>query len=269
MKERPILMSGPLVVAALDGRKTMTRRIVNLDKLRVRLPREVRSDPVGIPWLDDAPLVAPPGTYRAQMNPHGAVSIDVGGRWLGVKPGEFHFVCPYADGDTHLGNYGGERQLWTVTPRDSRLWVREAWEDPADFCPWHQTSVLGAPCWCSDRTKVNYRATPDRGDDNRRWRPSIHMPRWACRLLLDVTAVRVERLHDIAEEDARAEGVGMRELHDWPGSSDRYYGDEGGAANYRRSFALLWGQINGVESWQANPWCWCITFRRVVEERAA
>ncbi|CUJ54281.1 hypothetical protein [Achromobacter sp. 2789STDY5608628] len=90
--------------------------------------------------------------------------------------------------------------------------------------------------------------------------PSIHMPRWACRLVLEITGVRVERLNDISEEDARAEGCPFTwdgnqyeppppEVDSWQG-----YG--------RASFSLLWSQINGPESWNSNPWVWVVEFRR-------
>lgn len=91
--------------------------------------------------------------------------------------------------------------------------------------------------------------------------PSIHMPRFACRLVLEITSVRVERLQDISEADARAEGCPFTwdgkqyeppppEIDSWQG-----YG--------RASFSLLWSQINGAESWRANPWVWVVEFRPI------
>lgn len=93
--------------------------------------------------------------------------------------------------------------------------------------------------------------------------PSIHMPRAACRLVLEITGVRVERLNAISEEDARAEGCPFTwdgnqyeppppEVDSWQG-----YG--------RASFSLLWSQINGPDSWAANPWVWVVEFRRIEE----
>ncbi len=78
------------------------------------------------------------------------------------------------------------------------------------------------------------------------WTPSIHMPRWASRITLEITGVRVERLQDISAEDAAAEGLTDRaKMHD---------------------FGVLWSSIYGDESWQANPWVWVIEFKRVEVE---
>lgn len=103
-------------------------------------------------------------------------------------------------------------------------------------------------------TRFHYRATEDAG--GLRWRPSIHMPRWASRITLEVTGVRVEQLHSISDADAIAEGV------QWHRSS----GVEcpaGLAMGPRESYRLLWEQINGAGSWSLNPFVWCISFRRV------
>jgi len=81
---------------------------------------------------------------------------------------------------------------------------------------------------------------------SRRSCPSIHMPRWACRLVLEITGVRVERLQDISVTDAWAEGV--------PHSPD---------VNPAHEFQALWESINGAESWEANPWVWAISFQRI------
>ena len=122
-----------------------------------------------------------------------------------------------------------------------RLWVRETWGCDA---PLEEARAKWDDAMPADETIacLFYRATHDPmrdGGDPARWRPAIHMPRWASRLALDVTGVRLERLHAITEADARAEGVADR-------------------AAYER----LWGEINGAESWDANPWVWVIAFRR-------
>ncbi|WP_250602200.1 hypothetical protein [Serratia marcescens] len=86
-------------------------------------------------------------------------------------------------------------------------------------------------------------------------RPSIHMPRWASRILLEITTVRVERLNDISEEDAKAEGVAPSQHIITPPE-----------ALYRVGFLKLWQSIYGEESWSANPWVWVIEFKQVSEE---
>jgi len=100
-----------------------------------------------------------------------------------------------------------------------------------------------------------------------RWRPSIHMPRWASRITLEITGIRVERLHEISFEDAKAEGVERRVVCDgW-----REYGlppDVEAAGTHplqsaRESYTSLWQSINGPGSWNANPWVWVVEFRRV------
>ncbi|HBW1978212.1 TPA: morphogenetic protein [Klebsiella quasipneumoniae] len=91
------------------------------------------------------------------------------------------------------------------------------------------------------------------------WRPSIHMPRWASRILLEITDVRVERLNAISQEDAQAEGM---ELAGWrPTYSDPDSGGE--VITPYDNFAELWSSIYGDESWKANPWVWVISFKRV------
>lgn len=111
-----------------------------------------------------------------------------------------------------------------------RLWVRETWAFHPDFPESTRRAIHRADAG------VEY--------DVPRWRPSIHMPRWASRIMLEITGVRVERLQDISESDAESEGVAA---HD----------------TARKAFACLWNDINGAGSWAANPWVWCVSFKRV------
>lgn len=91
-----------------------------------------------------------------------------------------------------------------------------------------------------------------------RWRPSIHMPRWASRITLEITDVRVERLQDVSAKDAKAEGCQPPDLPtEIAGVAGDYVADE------RTSFAILWNRINGAGSWDANPWVWVVEFRQV------
>ncbi|MDX7082527.1 hypothetical protein [Serratia marcescens] len=97
-----------------------------------------------------------------------------------------------------------------------------------------------------------------------KWTPSIHMPRRASRILLEITAVRVERLNSISEEDAKAEGVRVVKVR---ADGERYCDYQSPEINhYRRpsdSFISLWESIYGEESWQDSPWVWVIEFKRV------
>jgi hypothetical protein len=124
-----------------------------------------------------------------------------------------------------------------------QLFVRETWarddEDGAIFYRADVGSGNGADDW--ERNRLD-------GVARYRWRPSIHMPRWASRCTLDVVGVRIERLQDISEEDAIAEGV-TNSLH-LPG---------GRFAN--ENYAHLWDTINGEAAWDANPWVWVVAFK--------
>lgn len=132
-----------------------------------------------------------------------------------------------------------------------RIWVRETWNKYGGL--------------------LTYRADHDWIDDMRKetvctakWVPSIHMPRWASRILLEITDVRVERLNAISEEDAEAEGIDLEVLYD---SQDCYdcIADHNmtGRPTVTGAFKYLWESIYGAESWQANPWVWVIEFKRV------
>lgn len=131
-----------------------------------------------------------------------------------------------------------------------RLWVGEAFKlFPKD------TSDRD---WRGGKTQnVIYKADPDSGFMQKGYKPSSHMPRWASRITLEITAVRVERLGDISEADAEAEGA-ERLLMDDEG---KFYQQERGT--FRTGFAGLWCHINGPDSWDANPWVWVIEFKRV------
>lgn len=189
MAERPILFSGPMVRAILDGRKTQTRRIV-----KPQPHGDCAAIEVG---LYHPVVIDRHGDEQPGAEIFGAYSLD--GEW-GVK-------CPYG------------------MPAD-RVWVRETWI-PSDMGGFH------------------YRATDEVLPCI--WRPSIHMPRKASRLTLEITAVRVERLQDISEADARAEGLALA-----------------GAILPGRAagcFSRLWDGINGKRApWSSNPWVWVIDF---------
>ena len=173
MTERPILFSGPMVRALLEGRKTQTRRVM-------------------------------------KPQPKGMARLDTGGSWPLASGSEF-MRCPYG------------------VPGD-RLWVRESWRK-AD----------------SMTESVFYRADEE-WNAGAGWKPSIHMPRWASRLTLEVTGVKVERVQEISERDAVAEGMP-------PSVPDQ--------ATAVEIFEELWDSINEARGygWSVNPWVWALTFR--------
>jgi hypothetical protein len=123
-----------------------------------------------------------------------------------------------------------------------RLWVRETWAYHV-----HAQAAMrdedGPWVYAADGAPALQMRLCDR------WRPSIHMPRWACRLVLEVTSVRVERLQDISEADAQAEGCDLPARDQSWNQCRRWYRD-------------LWEQINGTGSWDANPWVWVVEFKR-------
>lgn len=144
-----------------------------------------------------------------------------------------------------------------------RLWVRETWRPAYDanlFCcvEYRADGTRRKPALGALTEDQGHRFADDCPDDpdlNVKWRPSIFMPRWACRLVLEVTAVRVERLQDITEEDADAEGLrcGMAN----PVSPFEY--------DWRGHWISLWDSINAKRGfgWDVRPWVWVVSFRRL------
>ncbi|EPK7688563.1 hypothetical protein K7Y63_004175 [Serratia marcescens] len=221
MKERPVIFNSEMVRAILDGRKTQTRRVI----------ANVSPDNC-IPL--HKPTKTKDGIYTHVMD----------------APG--HGLCPF-------GQVG------------DRLWVRETFAvlGNEDGCPidWdgnlikgdekHAARIYKASCW-QEPGNYGLWSIPDRDTQYEgAWRPSIHMPRWASRMTLEITAVRVERLKDISESDARAEGVMPT-----PGAAEQLVGG-------KLAFAELWASIYGHENWRANPWVWVIEFKRAEAQEQA
>ncbi|MBK8773181.1 MAG: hypothetical protein IPM06_22500 [Rhizobiales bacterium] len=234
--DKPILFSAPMVRAILDGRKTVTRRGLSKSNTffnGMTWPKYVRIGDCNwqSAWVDAGPSPAGnPGPY-------------------------LHVEWPYGK----LCDGGTDEKLWArVYPRKQPgdlLWVREAW------------SPIGELSECTGPADIHYRATSTEAEAALcEWKPSIHMPRWACRLRLRVTAVKVERLQDISEEDAIAEGIiAMRSR---AGSVPiTVYGYDANAQNHspsaRDAFSFLWTSINGPGSWDVNPWVASYSFERV------
>lgn len=215
VKERPILFSAPMVRAILDGQKTQTRRVIK--------PQPAPHESWDWSW----PILRPgvtPGTRICWRD-------DV------RSPNLFPY-CPYGK------------------PGD-RLWVRETWGCPSADRPGVDD---GRKPQAGDRTV--YAAEPAHaaqwitghpGCADFCWRPSIHMPRWASRITLEITDVRVERLHEISEADALAEGSQHPSLVPIVGAG----------WSSRDMYARLWEHINGAGSWAANPWAWVVEFKQI------
>ena len=221
MKERPIIFSGPMVRAILDGRKTQTRRAVKPQ------PKD------GLSWRG----VISCSTVRADEGKH--LFTD---RYPCVGKSQ-HIRCPYG------------------RPGD-RLWVRETWHPSARFGTEYEIEYKA-----DEATLVinaGARGVTRSIDEAifKGWRPSIHMPRWASRIALEVVSVRVERLNEISEGDAESEGV--ERLANAP-KFFHGYGKNG--PNWHRtareSFQSAWKSINGHGSWAENPFVWVVEFRRV------
>jgi len=137
------------------------------------------------------------------------------------------------------------------------LWVREAWAARHEYDNCRPIEIHKfTPIWYqSDELGGQFQLTGGFG----KWRPSIFMPRWASRILLEITAIRVERLQSISHADARAEGVTLYNGKWWDGSHI-----VGGKWHTPvQAFCALFESINGPGSWDANPWVWVVEFRRV------
>ncbi|MCK3279179.1 morphogenetic protein [Escherichia coli] len=178
------------------------------------------------------------------------------------RPGDFWFsskklesmvhVSDLAPGNSPIADYHLfiQEHCCPFGAVGDRIWVRETWARYNIDQNSHD---------------IAYRATtPADWPEEGRWRPSIHMPRWASRILLEITSVRVERLNAISEEDAEAEGIDMEALYD---SQDCYdcIADHNmtGRPTVTGAFKYLWESIYGEEGWKFNPWVWVIEFKRV------
>lgn len=228
MKERPILFSAPMVRALLAGTKTQTRRVVKPQ------PPATGGNGGVLQGIVPSLLV----TNRGQM-------FDV--RYALDNP--MAISCPYgAPGD--------------------RLWARETFMDLQGTGVEHRPDPRGQlhPYAYQADTPPGSRGDEARKEYGLKWKPCIHMPRAASRITLEVTSVRVERLQDISEADALAEGIQR-----YTGSLRwvRYLDAITGEACHNtaaEAFKALWIGINGQESWDANHWTWVIEFKCAAQE---
>lgn len=142
-----------------------------------------------------------------------------------------------------------------------RLWVRETWRGIVKTsAPWDDCTTYGVAHYVPDEDecrRLEYAATF--GEGAKGWRPSIHMPRWASRITLEITRARVERLQDISKADAMAEGIVLQPDGGYGLADTTHYH----STDPRQSYFSLWEAINGDGSVQANPWVWVVEFRRL------
>ena len=144
-----------------------------------------------------------------------------------------------------------------------RLWVRETFIDLRGTGVEHRPDPDGPLqryAYAAD-CRPGSHSDEARKDFGLKYKPSIHMPRAACRILLEISDVRVERLQDITEEQAKTEGVRLYTDHAELGDWWHVEGIETYSADPRKSFELLWSSVGG--DWNANPWVWAVSFKRV------
>lgn len=221
MKERGMIFNGEMVRALLDGRKTQTRRIVK--------------------GADGAVKFCPECDINGKD-----IFVVLGEKdHTGMNPVLGAIACPF-------GTVG------------DRIWAREAYRFPAsldDVSPLGVGEIAVASGCKKPWVPVFYEftgtfsdgwkdfETPAKVSDAGKLRPSIHMPRWASRITLEITDVRVERLKNISDGDAIREGCSAADMKSGDCMSD--------------VFARLWASIYGSDSWNANPWVWVIEFKLV------
>lgn len=236
IRERPILFSGEMVRAILAGRKTQTRRLSGLEDVNT-YPGRLKGD--GSMWPLGYRGLCPSDLYIANKAAF-AQNPGLFHWFLGEQPEEVNPIsvrCPYG------------------VPGD-RLYVRETWRN-------EPVSIATGAAY--NGARVVYRADCENAAElpGSPWKPSIHMPRWASRLTLEVVSVRVERLQSTSEVDAQAEGVEF-DGRWWLGGVHPVKGSLQCWPDARMAFSKLWDSINGKRegcSWDANPWVWVVEFR--------
>lgn len=227
MTERPILFSDAMVRAILADTKTQTRRVLTPQ------PIEDSGEPISV------------GRYHPTVVRRGLE--EPGAERFGASTSEQSWPCPYGE------------------PGD-QLWVREAWRACVEE-PEIDLRADGRSLRRSMHGDDDWWARWRKRSAGGRWQPSIYMPRWASRLTLEVTSVRVERVQSISEDDARAEGVTPFEHI---GADQTLPGGPVGVSQASHphvvAFASLWDSINGERAgcaWRDDPWVWVVGFRRV------
>ncbi len=240
MIERPILFNSAMVRALLDGSKTQTRRVLKLP-----------------PWIRDRGLHPKTWEWMGNRYTKGSGQYPGGNpRFTGDQPPGLMITCNDGTCQRMPCPYG--------VPGD-RLWCRETWRADYSSANPKMPDLCEAQITYAADGATHYHGVSrdwiERWAPKAGYQPSIFMSRWASRITLEVTDVRVERVAAISAADARAEGPPM----DGPAMIN----GELGHVNFfdaRRAFACLWDSINGKRvgcSWEANPWVWVVGFKVV------
>ena len=220
MRERPILFSAPMVRAILAGSKTQTRSMVKTDAADLAADLAAAHCPYGQPG--DRLWVRETWRIGAWHDHRPAVAID------------------YCD---------GPRRQWIDVPHTADA-------DGEPFNRLVQQSTEDAIQTLGQRERYAW----EPGQSPCRWRPSIHMPRWASRITLAITGVRVERLQNLGAEDALAEGVAQLVRDKLPAQQCGEY--DAIDADPVELYSALWDQLHGEGAWDANPWVWVVEFNQ-------
>jgi hypothetical protein len=230
MNEKPILFSAPMVRAILAGDKTQTRRLV-------------KPQP-----LDDFP-------HQGSIDFDGFLPFEDLAQWSAEAVGGGAFKtetqeCPYGTVGDHL--YVRET-FYAYGRWETRYSAKKKRDE------WHFIDMTAECDRLYQYDTEHITPAVGRGGVTPAWhkRPSLFMPRAASRILLEIAGVRVERLQDISQADAFAEGA-----MSWAQEQDTPIKDLNGGDD-RLAFMALWESINGADSWAANPWVWVVEFRRI------
>ncbi|HBR4426559.1 hypothetical protein [Klebsiella pneumoniae] len=240
MTERGMIFNAEMVRAILDGRKTQTRRIVKGTDGAMKFCKEwdINGKEVFV-VLGEKDHTGMNPVLGAISCPFGAVGDRIWVRETWATLGNEDGCCIDWEGNLCKGD---ERSA-------ARIYRASCEQRPGDYGLW---SIPDDAYWKPHTKEHKFEGA---------WRPSIHMPRWASRILLEITDVRVERLNAISEEDARAEGIIDG------GCLNCGEPEPCGCANPEPdatdAFAYLWQSIYGQDNWNANPWVWVIEFKRV------
>ena len=213
--------------------------------------------------MKETPLLFKPEMVRATLR---EINPKEQTRRLISKLLKFGMITEFGVSDTpgYDWHFRDKRMLWNDISHDmlleccpygkvgDRLWVKETWaaRPDQDHLPPSQCDDTGLWWKASlNGTETGYAAC------HGKWRPSIFMPRWASRILLEITAIRVERLQDISDADAKAEGVSFGNI------TDQVTGEID--CDAVEAYRYLWEKINGAGSWDDNPWVWVVEFKRI------